>query len=92
MSSRKALRPADRVSALKLQQTLKMARSAHAYVRGSTVKFYEWLKDQKRGSLPEGPPVTRCFGRQKRANYCAEYHPPTLYAAPQRRFSGLPNL
>jgi uncharacterized protein (DUF2252 family) len=60
MSSRKALRPADRVSALKLQQTLKMARSAHAYVRGSTVKFYEWLEDQKRGSLPEGPPVWIC--------------------------------
>ena len=29
---------------LRLQQTLKMARSAHAYVRGSTVKFYEWLE------------------------------------------------
>jgi uncharacterized protein (DUF2252 family) len=39
---------------------LKMARSAHAYVRGSTVKFYEWLEDQKRGSLPEAPPVWIC--------------------------------
>jgi hypothetical protein len=39
---------------LKLQQSLKMARSAHAYVRGSTVKFYEWLEEQKRGTLPEG--------------------------------------
>jgi uncharacterized protein (DUF2252 family) len=37
-----------------------MARSAHAYVRGSTLKFYEWLEGQKRRSLPEGPPVWIC--------------------------------
>jgi len=37
-----------------------MARSAHAYVRGSTVQFYEWLESQKRGTLPEGPPVWIC--------------------------------
>jgi len=37
-----------------------MARSAHAYVRGSTVKFYEWLETQKRGTLPEGPPIWIC--------------------------------
>ena len=36
-----------------------MARSAHAYVRGSTVKFYEWLESH-RGKLPEGPPVWIC--------------------------------
>jgi uncharacterized protein (DUF2252 family) len=60
MSSKKSLRPADRVPALKLRQTLKMARSAHAYVRGSTVQFYQWLEAQKRGSLPEGPPVWIC--------------------------------
>ena len=60
MSSKKSLRPADRISALTVQQTLKMARSAHAYVRGSTVQFYEWLESQKRGSLPEGPPVWIC--------------------------------
>jgi uncharacterized protein (DUF2252 family) len=45
---------------LKVQQALKMARSAHAYVRGSTVQFYKWLESQKRGSLPEGPPVWIC--------------------------------
>jgi uncharacterized protein (DUF2252 family) len=60
MSSKKSLRPADRASALKVRQTLKMARSAHAYVRGSTVQFYEWLEAQKRGTLPEGPPVWIC--------------------------------
>jgi uncharacterized protein (DUF2252 family) len=37
-----------------------MAHSAHAFVRGSTVQFYEWLKAQKRGTLPEGPPVWIC--------------------------------
>jgi uncharacterized protein (DUF2252 family) len=43
-----------------MQRSQKMARSAHAYVRGSTVKFYEWLEAQKRRSLPEGPPVWIC--------------------------------
>lgn len=37
-----------------------MAGSAHAYVRGSTAKFYEWLKEQKRGTFPEGPAVWIC--------------------------------
>jgi uncharacterized protein (DUF2252 family) len=60
MSSRKLLRSADRASALTTRQTLKMARSAHAFVRGSTIQFYEWLKAQKRGTLPEGPPVWIC--------------------------------
>ena len=36
-----------------------MARSAHAYVRGSTVKFYAWL-DESAGRTPEGPPVWIC--------------------------------
>jgi uncharacterized protein (DUF2252 family) len=60
MASNKPRRPLDRATALKTQQSLKMARSAHAYVRGSTVKFYEWLETQKRGRLPEGPAVWIC--------------------------------
>ena len=60
MSLKKWMRPADRVAALSSKQTLKMARSAHAYVRGSTIQFYEWLEAQKRGTLPEGPPVWIC--------------------------------
>jgi uncharacterized protein (DUF2252 family) len=60
MTSKKSVRPNDRISVLRLRQSLKMARSAHAYVRGSTVKFYEWLEQQKRGTLPEGPPVWIC--------------------------------
>jgi uncharacterized protein (DUF2252 family) len=60
MTSKKFVRPNDRISVLRLRQSLKMARSAHAYVRGSTVKFYQWLDQQKRGTLPEGPPVWIC--------------------------------
>jgi uncharacterized protein (DUF2252 family) len=60
MTSTKSVRPTDRVSVLRLRQSLKMARSAHAYVRGSTIKFYEWLEQQKRGALPGGPPVWIC--------------------------------
>src|ERR1700689_967765 len=59
MSSMKSLPPADRVSALKLRQTLKMARSAHAYVRGSTIQFYQWLENSK-GKVPEGPALWIC--------------------------------
>lgn len=45
---------------LERQRTLKMARSAHAYVRGNTLKFYEWLDGLPRGTLPEGPPIWIC--------------------------------
>jgi uncharacterized protein (DUF2252 family) len=41
-------------------RNLKMARSAHAYVRGNTVKFYEWLNNLKSGKLPEGPAIWIC--------------------------------
>jgi len=41
------------------QRNLKMARSAHAYMRGNTTRFYEWL-DERGGVLPEGPPVWIC--------------------------------
>jgi uncharacterized protein (DUF2252 family) len=36
-----------------------MARSEHAYVRGSTVEFYDWL-GASRGIIPDGPPVWIC--------------------------------
>jgi uncharacterized protein (DUF2252 family) len=52
--------PIDRASLLERERTTKMARSAHAYVRGSTVSFYEWLDGLSRGALPEGPPVWIC--------------------------------
>jgi uncharacterized protein (DUF2252 family) len=49
----------DRADRLRSIRELKMARSAHAYVRGSTAKFYEWL-DTSRGVVPNGPPVWIC--------------------------------
>jgi uncharacterized protein (DUF2252 family) len=55
----RVIRPADRAARLAAVQKLKMARSAHAYVRGSTAKFYEWLESSP-ANLPEGPPVWIC--------------------------------
>jgi uncharacterized protein (DUF2252 family) len=52
--------PDDRQRILTGTRNLKMAQSAHAYVRGSTVKFYEWLESSSRGKLPEGPSVWIC--------------------------------
>ena len=52
--------PDGRQPILEATRNLKMAASAHAYVRGSTVKFYEWLEASPRSSLPEGPPVWIC--------------------------------
>jgi uncharacterized protein (DUF2252 family) len=52
-------RTRDRQSELSQTRNLKMARSAHAYVRGSTVKFYEWLEDSA-GKVPTGPPIWIC--------------------------------
>ncbi len=51
--------PQERAAYLTLTRNLKMARSAHAYVRGSTVKFYEWL-EASGGKVPQGPPVWIC--------------------------------
>ena len=42
------------------RRNAKMARSAHAYMRGNTVKFYEWLDTAAGKSLPDGPPVWIC--------------------------------
>ncbi|MGA4718358.1 DUF2252 family protein, partial [Escherichia coli] len=37
-----------------------MTRSTHAYVRGSTVKFYEWLSEVQPHTFPEGPTIWIC--------------------------------
>ncbi len=52
--------PDARQDVLAAAQRLKMARSAHVYVRGNTADFYDWLRHLKRGHLPEGPPVWIC--------------------------------
>jgi uncharacterized protein (DUF2252 family) len=54
------IKPSDRQQILMQTRNLKMAQSAHAYVRGSTAKFYEWLENSSRRKLPEGPPVWIC--------------------------------
>ena len=60
MSSKNQPTPPDkRQAVLSQRRNLKMAESAHAYVRGSTVKFYEWL-EQSNGKVPDGPPVWIC--------------------------------
>jgi uncharacterized protein (DUF2252 family) len=37
-----------------------MATSAHAYVRGNTTQFYEWLESVAPSSFPQGPAVWIC--------------------------------
>jgi uncharacterized protein (DUF2252 family) len=55
-----AITPAHRQAVLEERRRLKMARSAHAYVRGNTLQFYEWLKADSGARLPQGPPVWIC--------------------------------
>lgn len=54
------IRPEDRLASLAALKNEKMARSAHAYVRGSTAKFYEWIESAGHVSLPKGPPIWIC--------------------------------
>src|SRR6202161_2240488 len=53
-------KPKDRDAVLAERRRMKMALSAHSYVRGSTLKFYEWLGSSTARSLPQGPPVWIC--------------------------------
>ena len=52
--------PKDRLRVLEQSRRRKMARSAHAYVRGNTLKFYQWLDAGAGDKLPQGPPVWIC--------------------------------
>ena len=54
------IQPRDRQKILKTTRNLKMARSAHAFVRGSTEKFYAWLESGNRCKFPDGPPIWIC--------------------------------
>ncbi len=62
MTNKKEQPPAfkNRPAILAERRNAKMARSAHAYMRGNTVKFYEWLSSTAGRSLPEGPPIWIC--------------------------------
>jgi uncharacterized protein (DUF2252 family) len=55
-----AVGPRARASTLAETRNAKMARSPHAYVRGNTVRYYEWLSRVKAGALPEGPAIWIC--------------------------------
>ena len=50
---------AVRAELLEVRRLDKMARSAHAFVRGNTAQHYEWLSQIDCG-LPDGPPVWIC--------------------------------
>ena len=52
--------PESRAQVLEQSRQRKMARSAHAYVRGNTLKFYEWLAQGSGDHLPAGPAVWIC--------------------------------
>jgi uncharacterized protein (DUF2252 family) len=52
--------PESRQKVLDATRNLKMARSAHAYVRGNTVKFYDWLQNGGHGKVPFGPAIWIC--------------------------------
>ena len=54
------IKPANRQAVLEERRKLKMARSAHAYVRGNTLQFYEWLNAGSGDKLPKGPPIWIC--------------------------------
>ena len=49
-----------RAQLLQQRRALKMAASAHAYVRGNTVQFYEWLNEHAGKAIPSGPDIWIC--------------------------------
>lgn len=57
----RAVGTADRQATLDKLRALKMARSAHAYVRGNTDKFYRWLAGSRMARrIPNGPAIWIC--------------------------------
>ncbi len=51
----------DRQAILEASRTRKMARSAHAYVRGNTATFYDWLQAGPHAPrVPDGPAIWIC--------------------------------
>jgi len=50
----------NRSTVLEERRNRKMARSAHAFVRGNTVQFYQWLDSLETSRLPHGPPIWIC--------------------------------
>ena len=55
----RTITPEQRHAVLERLRVTKMARSAHAYVRGATVDFYRWLAELE-PPVPQGPAVWIC--------------------------------
>jgi uncharacterized protein (DUF2252 family) len=53
-------RPDQREKVLLAARNRKMARSAHAFVRGSTASFYDWLQKPPVEKMPAGPWIWIC--------------------------------
>ncbi len=53
--ARVPISPDERLPLLETRRQSKMTSSAHAYVRGSTHRFYEWLHSSRGRSLPHAP-------------------------------------
>ena len=59
-ASKGTVRVEDRAEVLRALQNAKMAASAHAFVRGATVRFYQWLEAKHSWSIPQGPAIWIC--------------------------------
>ena len=61
MTNTHQITPASKRSdVLEANRNRKMASSAHAYVRGNTIKFYEWLESSNAIKIPKGPAIWIC--------------------------------
>jgi len=52
--------PGERHEILLARRRKKMALSPHAFMRGNTHRYYEWLQSQSGHSLPHGPGIWIC--------------------------------
>jgi uncharacterized protein (DUF2252 family) len=57
---KRLIRPDQREKVLLGARNRKMARSAHAFVRGSTASFYDWLQKPPVEKIPAGPSIWIC--------------------------------
>ena len=56
----KIISPDERQQILVARRNKKMAFSPHAYMRGNTTQYYEWLHSQRGHSMPHGPGIWIC--------------------------------
>ncbi len=52
--------PDERREVLVARRNKKMALSPHAYMRGNTAQYYDWLHSQRGHALPHGPAIWIC--------------------------------